>query len=728
MIKHGGNMSNSLGDIFYKLEILTIEAYIVENNCYRATRIVAPGTETFEYTLYSLNSSAPYGSYNPEELEQRGYSKHFHNIPQEVRIYEPQSRVLCCIPAISNNPMRTRIGFILGELSTTALSNFIDKPVQTNGKSIHNVDMSAVDIFSNKLNQEKSDDYYKGNLQNDSIPGDYIIKGEYSKLVMDNYSTSVGTDSSNTHYSEITGELTERTKIKNTQDIISQSRTFIVDHKALKLHKYSLNPYKSYFDCYTIDDNGVMMKNPDVTPYYDLVYAHGDAVDGYYRTFYTSEDDNSNKSYPTFQETLKSDGSYQVNGTKTLRISKSAPFTHIDCTGSTFQDKDSKLKVIHNDMTELTQFTVKPEQAFAEDLAYEKIAAEDMAEDTKVKALLSYIDLEEDGSIKIRDAWGSYIYLHKGNIQLHSVNNLFVVPGRDYIQLVGGVESHTVAHDIQFNSINKNITMIAKENIESCANQLNIDVTSSTISSKQSSIIQSADIEINPKQGAVHVGSEKSEVIISAKDIIVVAQNTANICTPPSAIILDKKGNVKIHGKTQISGNLIMAPTEHTLKIGEDKEYILYSSPGSIFVVQGELYVSGMIGSNTTISAQNIRANSIASSSGKVGQMQGFTTQHIKNKLTKQTMPARTENALPFTKLQTYDDFIFTLNVNSINCTYKADPCELQGIKSLNVKMSYYSYPGKTFWENKGIVTVINDNITYQGFKHYGFTENNIIK
>lgn len=724
-------MADTAEDILYSLSVFIIQEYLVENNCYIALKKVAAGAASPTYKLYTIGGISPYNSYDPEELKKRGYSNNHHNIPQVTHIYEPQSLVLACHPRLSHhNPVKLNIGFILGEVSCDLLSEFPEKPVHKNCESIHSSDLSEFSTFLNNVSQEQKQckQYYKGNLQNDTLPGDYVIKGEHTKFCLDNYTTIIGTDTVNSTYSEITGELVERARIKNTQDILSQSRTFLVDNKALTLNKYSFDPDYSFFNCYTVEE-GKLVKDITKEPRYAVVKAMGNSIEGAYTTLYQQTDGDDPKDYPVFQEHLSPDGTYQVLTAKSLRIGKGVDFAHIECSGNTFQDKEhSELVKIDAPRVEYRNAKVPVEASFADSIEYPKISTDDMYQELPM-ALLSHIDFENDGSIKIRDAWGSYLYFHRGNIQIHAANNIFQVAGRDTIFTSGGVESHRVAQDIHMQSINKDIALCAGGDIDLKAQTFNTEANDCNFTIKNEILLSSQFTAINSARGAVALGNAKNTVKLTARDTLISASNSITIIAEPCAILMDRSGSFTFCGNSKFTGNICLVDEPHEIKLNDDAKPIkLYNGHGSIFITTGGLYANSNIGSNANIMASCIMAKDIASSSGFMGTVENFnvTLQSIKTMITKRKGTSLVEKTYQIADTGVLQDFVFKFKSISKSCTYVSELCELGASGNITVNSDYFSYPGAQFWQNNGIVYYGADGEHYLGFQYYNFNNHNI--
>lgn len=721
--------SQSSGDVLYKIETFTITEYIAENDCYKAEKDYGTDNESTVYELYAVNSSAPYNTYNKEIQKQRGYSSNFHNIPQFTRRYEPQSRVLGCVPAnLTKNPLRPTIGYIIGEISSTPLSHFADKPTHESSEPIHKSDMSDIYVEINKKNQTYASDYYQGHLNTDTLPGDMTIRGKYTLCNFDNYSTIIGTDTVQTTYCEITGELTEKTRLKNTQDILSKEQIFILGNDSLRLRKEAFDHHTGYLDGFKVEA-GNLCEIPDYQPNYTLITAHGSYIAGCYKTLY-KQAETFDKNIPVFQECLGLDGSYRLNSCTKLHLSKSTNFYHVDCTGDVFQESPKGCIFKEFDTPMLQCATVDDAASFAPDIDKpEPLTIGSMVNAEKAKASIeSFIDFEDDGSIKIRDIWGSYIYLHRGNIQIHAANNLFVVSERDCIQATGGVESHTALQDIQLQSCNASIANYAAKTINYKAKTVGIETRELVINNADKISIQSPNLYINTKQtpSAIYVGNQTTSCIFNTNNFKIKTRNDISLVADNQALIMDT-ANITIYSNLQVTGDVTLAPKSCVIVDEQDAQTTLYTGHGSVFVTTGGIYANSLVTSATGMLTPYLLAEDVANTKGVIGKIKQFNNQSVKNILARRKKSKDIEISIT-SKTDDASLFKFNFDLVSKSCTYSAEPCEINSSPSFTYvsEGNYYSYPGKSFWTSSGIVCKNGKSSTTCGFGKHKAQKNNI--
>lgn len=714
-------------DFLYTIKTLTITDYLADHGCYSAEADVGAGTSSDKYYVYELNGSAPYGAYGTQHLQDCGYSKNLQNHIQEVRRYPAQSRVLCCVPVVNpHSPVSLQVGFILGEIATTALSKFEKPPTHVPKDPVHVQDMGALYQQANKINQTQSPFYFQGHLEKDVIPGDYVLRGNKTKFTMDNYALSVGTDNVYTTYSEATGVLLEKTRIKETQDILSKQQTFLIDDKSVVIRQESSDPRTSFLDCMKVSDDGKLIPDEKAQPYYTSVEAKGDLIDGTYKTLYNKAAETAQR-YPILQEHIGIDGTYTLNTVKSMKFSKSAQFAHVECSGPLFQNnKNTGLIYQHNPNT-FTQTLAKGSELQATDIEFinksvaerQKLAKNPEREEHLPEASIDFL---EDGSIRLKDAWGSYILLSHGNIQIHAINNAFVVSGRDYIQVTGGTESHCANKDIQLQSTENDIIIHATKGIKQKSNTYTSTANAMELSSLVYTSIQSPNCNIcTDKNSQLTLGSDSANISIAANSYHAKAQGILAMTVGTTGFILQPGGQISNYGNVTVTGNLSLVNNKQKIKINDKKIPDLYSSHGSIFVTTGGLYAKGIIGSSSCVWTKDLLAVSIVSKSGDIGEYKRLSTEAIDKVVTRHKGKEQTELAFNTPEKPTNYDLSFSINTDKAFCQYIAESWELDGGTPLVLSPEYYIYPGKAFWTENGLSLKTKDGDTVQGFSSYKF-------
>lgn len=160
---------------------------------------------------------------------------------------------------------------------------------------------------------------------------------------------------------------------------------------------------------------------------------------------------------------------------------------------------------------------------------------------SKISDLVSIIGQQDDGSIIIKDGWGSQIRLHGGNIYISSALDTFIRPGRDLIQMVPRLR------DTQTNG---SITFTSKDNIRLGA-QNNTCISSGISGNPAMTTIQNRSKNKYQNSGVV-VRSNSNASITASRDLYIgindkTKENNKDNTTQ------SKTGSIVIGGGSQLS-------------------------------------------------------------------------------------------------------------------------------------------------------------------------------
>jgi hypothetical protein len=728
------NNVDEIRDVTYKPELLTIVEYIACSNCYRAKAFQGSKLADDDYYLQQIGGTAPFINSQKNSIHIPSISNNLEDGPQVTYIYPPQTAVMALIPVIANNnPVLDYMGFIIGPISTPVFYNGI-KPENTDeGK------FNAENVYSiiNSINQTTPAIDLRANLDSTNLPGDLVFKGKHTKLCIDNISVTVGTDLAYTYYSSITGEKINVSMLNQDKTIWSDDCTYVIGDGILNVKRYTDNPYDAGLD---LDDEN--------TAAYTFTEIFGKCVQGKYFTVDTYTD---KARYTVFQEYMQNNGNYSLCTATGLKIGKTHKFDNVSCSGAKFKPQvDDTVIIDKADLSQRTTYkTTKKSEPYAED--YEKTTITDKDENViNIYQGDSYIDFREDGSLKITDAWGSYILMSHGNIQIHAANNLFVVSDRDAIHITGGVESHRAVADIQMESVTSDIKLYAKELIQTGSKSFNIVSTDTVFKSNTitclAPYIQCSTLD--GEAGSIILGDILGNK--SAIDIYVNSNNT--IIKSDKSIVLASAGNVAsltsdklCIGKSLIvGGDLSVDAVNINIKVN-DININSTGSGGNIKVKNGSIYCGANIEAFNGIKAGIITATQVGavkSNDGKLAKAHNLNLQTIKNKLNSD-MLSEVDQVLnigaPLDKDvidSTYSKFTF--NKESESCVFVMEDKDIKdsgvtcSVNKTEAGDSLYIYPGQSFWESNGIEirTYTKDgiSITSEGFISYLFNEHNMIR
>jgi hypothetical protein len=726
-------------DIVYKPALLTIVEYIARYNCYLAKPFYGCKLPCDRYYLQQIGGTA---NFNREPDKQvPSISKHLQNSAQITQIYSPQTAVMALIPEItSHNPERGGMGFIIGEIATPAFYNTILADNSDNPDP----DIDSIYDRVNKLNQTVTNCNIKSNIPINALPGDTYIVSDNAHIVMDNLSLSVGTKTANTYYSSVTGEMIHNNMLQQDRSIWSRDNTYIIKDGILNIKQFADNPY----------DAGLDMSDSELSKY-TYTEAFGALLKGYYKTisvpFARNEE---NATQHLWQEYIKGNGVYRLNSATGLHFNKTSLFDELQCSGDTFKPNiDDTVKYVPyaaNTKKQYIQATTS--EARAQDYTKKTVQYRKDGETVDITEGEASLDFNDDGSVKITDAWGSYILLQGGNIQIHAANNIFTIADRDSICITGGVESHRASQDIQMESAEADVKIYAHGILQLGSEKTNV-ISKDIISVADNISLVSTTLQCvaeKDKPGKIILGGvlnatsmlSNTDIHINGKAVTTTATKSIINATPSNTNILTDKGYV-VTSKMRVGGTVTVGKTSATVTVN-GAQYTSVNSPGGDIKVQkGALYTDKGVETSGQVRAANVVAQAVgavSSSEGRLNTVRNLNLESVAVKLESDSSLATNNNTvtvqIPFNVEDNYTEFMF--DKESIACAYYADdnlipngtPCKTI---SKNTKgKDLYIYPGQAFWTQQGLViTTIADGkptTKVQGFHEYLFNKNNVTR
>lgn len=700
-------------DILYKPELMVIVEYIPTKNCYRAKPFfTSRKTENFIY-LQQISGVAPFTetwthNINPQDTI---ISEVTQDSPQVASIYDIQTTVIALVPrSISNTPTDQLVGFIIGKVSSPFFYKNNDN--KTCIDNIQDIDTDQVFQKVNALNQTEPVLNVKDNFGKDLIPGDYVQRGLQSYTLLDNGSYSFGTDLTRTYHSSITGEIFNTSMLQQEYTIYSDKTTYVIATDIFEINKYASNTHMAGFDC--IDSTGAVVKDP----LYLYVEASSDLIEGRYYTQYQLDPTKENTTkLPVYQKKVGTDGSYTVKSVKGIHLEHTVTeaFDEIDCKGAHFKPYANS-----EDMTYTAGEEIPQTDMFSKQTPY--------SADPEKK--VSAFDVGEDGSIILKDAWGSYIKLYRGNIQIHAANDLFITSNRDTLCFTGGTETHWAANGMHLDtSLEGDILMRAGKDCKVQASNWSVTSTNAYINSSGLSCIDGNTLMLGSNKDTtkiITIGNYDSQITTEAQRTNIVNSADVNLITPGSCLTLSGSHLCQIHADIELSGNIILLLQEKTITVN-DTSYVYPAASGSVWVTTGGVYSNSLIASCVGMMAPYTIAETVASTSGQMGGVKEVPISKVRDMLLK----LKKEKELTITIKSTTDQFDELLSTLPFkftnipgNCTYTLELSEDVGIPRNLITEGGYAYPGEGFWEANGLTTITVDDQgkskeETKGFKNY---------
>ena len=362
----------------------------------------------------------------------------------------------------------------------------------------------------------------------------------------------------------------------------------------------------------------------------------------------------------------------------------------------------------------------------------------DSIEETPIKVnhKHSYISFEDDGSIKLVDGWGSYILLSHGNIELHAMNNLFMVSARDMLSFAGANHTEYANGDLSIQAYKGDLRAQAGSNIKLEANSKTGGITLEgrnevrviantykndsalvvfTIRNSDTQAIGGQVFQVLAPQGQINLSGE--HVRLSGGDITLTAQLTALSLSANVTIA----GDVGVHGGLSCGGGSVSIP----VITPEGKAMLKPYSPGTnteIINARGGLRVSeNLITKKQVLAAGLVCGGGFSLSPKNSPQKEIATDQNLSgvrstiNKTLSVPAPKipefKDDKLISKLALDNLSDYRFNFGKESKNCVFVVPHALPRGGTTTITNTGYvdaknmksYIYPGKGFWESNGL-------------------------
>ena len=200
----------------------------------------------------------------------------------------------------------------------------------------------------------------------------------------------------------------------------------------------------------------------------------------------------------------------------------------------------------------------------------------------------SFIQQAPDGSIFIKDGWGSQIRMSRGNIILSSALDTFIRPGRDCIELVPRLKQITT---------NGPAVISAKGSIKLGA-QKDVKIASALSGGQGSTVLQNRTRNLNSQNSGVVIRSNADMSITASRDMYIglndkTSQNAKDQVTPSPGTLMIDGGNVLTINCTQA----IKFTAGQVQMFGHngDRGSGIAVSPGRIAMVSPSIDVDSML-------------------------------------------------------------------------------------------------------------------------------------
>lgn len=336
-----------------------------------------------------------------------------------------------------------------------------------------------------------------------------------------------------------------------------------------------------------------------------------------------------------------------------------------------------------------------------------------------------------DGSVLIRDGFGSEIRMCHGNIQISSANNTTLLCGRDLLSIVSGMYASTAGSGIEFGTGSGNIVVNAKNELRIAANTYKRSTVDSILLSEGKHMLKSSVYSVDASSASLR--SSGAPLMLGARSLIFSADSQVIINTKNAAFCVGSNyisvggsainlyGNVSVQrDKMSITGLVDIQGNEYNITI---------PSSNASFIVAGnvcidkQLIVNKEVQSASGIIAKWFGAKDLNATSGIFGLEKAPKVINLSKELrefklefgaTLKSAVASivnffTEDAIAkikqvFTKVsKACKIYKPPFSRSSSSSNIKPSSCE-----SVKGKVSYI-YPGERFWTIDGLVTENKD-------------------
>ena len=359
-----------------------------------------------------------------------------------------------------------------------------------------------------------------------------------------------------------------------------------------------------------------------------------------------------------------------------------------------------------------------------------------------------------DGTVLIRDGFGSEIRMCHGNIQISSANNTTILGGRDILQIASGIIMSNAGSGVEIGSGAGDIAIGTKKKLRVSAEDYSLYALKRTVKVDGTDLKKCPEVIIDSSRILLNSGGEitavSPSVRISGTGRVVINSSQAALCVESNAItsgatVFTVHGNVKVSkGKFSVS-----SATDSNYNIAD---VVVPASSGAV-MIGGPLVVAEIAVANDGIqTAGGVYSSYFAAYTP--------TVYGLKNPPKKQPFKDRDkeydrELAAKDSILETLKKFKEMLSSKAINAiqnvfTRISKSCKIYkppfsktvrggsvnpATCSTGTSEVSYIYPGKAFWTKDGLVTesaerfnmTVKRDLSYSGASSVSLNSPNVI-
>lgn len=354
----------------------------------------------------------------------------------------------------------------------------------------------------------------------------------------------------------------------------------------------------------------------------------------------------------------------------------------------------------------------------------------DVAEDgsiTKVAMCASRIAQCPDGSIILRDAWGSEIRLSNGDIQLSAARKLVLISSDDTLAIVGGALSANCGGLVNIGSSQQLDVVAASVNVAAD----NITATAST----DLILHGDATLQLNtPKDITVccgsFYGSSAGEATLTAKgSLTMYSKHSAAICSTASQVAVGGSAIELASNRTDIISNVTVAAGSTSHIVGGELTGVSTATGRTTFagsvVCDKQLFTNDSLIAGASVIANTVMAKVVDPQTGVIR-----LKSEIKPKAITTTNAVYCDRAVPERAKRIAASKMPSYTLKQLrNVLYKAAKAVTAIVKPVfsratgvgrsqvspvsidNDSGLVYIYPGERFWTSNGLVTLTPNEV-----------------
>lgn len=672
----------------------------------------------------------------------------------------------------------TPIGYILGSapLNTT----FTDTPeeiVQASQWDGENLTNDNFPLFSWMDTAKNLADgtplQITGHGASDMLQGDVEAAGRLVSLLIGDYFAGFRANCAELLVSGLDRRLILHSFLKTESTVNSLKDTAIYNRSTITTEKTTGNVDDAWYDCVSEDKTDILPIGESAEPVYRSITQSGDILYGTHHTVFSADGE-----IPLYSEYEGLDGTKSLYSAVRFSIGKKPGIKAIQYIGERLNSGDqSKFDPTPEIIGDPLQKLSTPEEDWivSKDAAlfalngypeefldttlgeYPDKKPEEIpdplrkGEKLKIYPGIGNIDFLEDGSVRIRDAWGSYILLTHGNIELHAMNNMFLVSARDTIEIAGGNRTEYAENDVSIQARTGDIRALggrnirlqsgdqdkkgetiieSKNRIQLMSNAVSLDALyvgvicrdpwQNTDDSPGTFQVLANQGQINMFGNTVRINGNRSE--LTSINAALVLDNTATIC-----------GDVTVMGGIHCSDKDIVLDVftdsgvveSKTFSSGVEKDIINDAGGlhvnGGIRGARGLTVVGQIVGEGLLVFTPQEKPITAANSAAVISNLQKFKPASTPEILPALRLKKDKTGAAKLSRRDTAQQS-FSFGPGSMACTYRLTTVLPRSGNNKdntgyldNRNNLQYIYPGTAFWKTNGVLTV-GDSPTYRGF------------